>query len=234
MKSTGRALAITMAGALFVSGAAPLAHDRITTKVTWTHDISRIVQARCIRCHVEDGPGPMPLMTYEDAKPWAKAMKEETLARRMPKWHAARGYGDFANDPSLSPFEIALIAAWADGGAPLGTPVSNATPTQVTAADMKLSATRGAIRSLTLPCGNRPLSGRLVAVQPLLQQDSDAGISAQLPGGRRRIIAWIRHYETEFPTTYWLRTPMDLPAGSRVVVEATGECQLAVSLAVAR
>ncbi len=68
-----------------------------------------------------DGRGPMSLATYEEARPWARAIKEEVMTRRMPKWHAVRGYGDFSNDPSLSPFEIALIAAWADGGAPRGT-----------------------------------------------------------------------------------------------------------------
>ena len=47
-------------------------------------------------------------------------MREEVLARRMPKWHAARGYGAFANDPSLSAFDISLIVAWADGGALFG------------------------------------------------------------------------------------------------------------------
>ena len=71
-------------------------------------------------CHAPDGRGPMSLATYEDARPWARTIKEEVMTRRMPKWHAVRGYGDFSNDPSLSPFEIALIAAWADGGAPQG------------------------------------------------------------------------------------------------------------------
>ena len=69
-------------------------------------------------CHSPGGRAPMPLTTYEEARPWAKAIKEEVLARRMPKWHVVRGYGDFKNDPSLSAFEIALVAAWADGGAP--------------------------------------------------------------------------------------------------------------------
>ena len=60
----------------------------------------------------------MPLLSYDEARPWAKAVKEAALTRHMPNWQAVRGYGDFSNDPSLSPFEIALIAAWADGGAP--------------------------------------------------------------------------------------------------------------------
>ena len=71
------------------------AHDPITTRVTWNGDIARIVEARCVRCHSPDGRGPMSLVTYEDARPWAKAIKEEVMTRRMPKWHAVRGYGDF-------------------------------------------------------------------------------------------------------------------------------------------
>ena len=62
----------------------------------------------------------MSLATYEDARPWARAIKEEVMTRRMPKWQAVRGYGDFSNDPSLSAFDIALVVAWADGGAPKG------------------------------------------------------------------------------------------------------------------
>lgn len=59
--------------------------------------------------------------TYHDGRSeivLAAAIKEEVLTRRMPQWNAARGFGAFANDPSLSPFEIALVAAWVDGGAP--------------------------------------------------------------------------------------------------------------------
>ena len=63
----------------------------------------------------------MSLATYEEARPWARAIKEEVLTRRMPIWHAVRGYGDFSNDPSLSAFDIALVSAWVDGGAPKGT-----------------------------------------------------------------------------------------------------------------
>ena len=60
----------------------------------------------------------MPLTTYEEVRPWARAIKEQAVARRMPKWHAARGFGQFANDPTLTPFEIALLVSWIDGGLP--------------------------------------------------------------------------------------------------------------------
>ncbi len=74
----------------------------------------------------------MALTTYEEARPWARAIREEVLARRMPKWHVVRGYGNFSNDPSLSAFEVALFAAWADGGAPrVLPPKAGAPPTPV-------------------------------------------------------------------------------------------------------
>jgi hypothetical protein len=112
---------LCIAAGVILTLAAPFAHDPITTRVTWNDDISRIVEARCVTCHAPDGRAPMSLATYEEARPWARAIKEEVLTRRMPKWHAVRGYGDFSNDPSLSAFEIALVAAWVDGGSPRGT-----------------------------------------------------------------------------------------------------------------
>ncbi len=62
----------------------------------------------------------MPLTTYENVRPWARAIKEQVLTRRMPKWHAARGFGSFANDPTLTPIEIAMVVSWVDGGLPHG------------------------------------------------------------------------------------------------------------------
>jgi mono/diheme cytochrome c family protein len=96
------------------------AHDPITTKVTWSREIAPIVSDNCAGCHRPDGPAPMSLASYADARPWAKAMRAEVVAGRMPRWAPVRGFGHFANDRSLSSFETALIAAWADGGAPEG------------------------------------------------------------------------------------------------------------------
>lgn len=210
------------------------AHDPIKTRVTWTGEIARIVQARCVTCHAPDGRGPMSLVTYEDARPWARAIKEEVLTRRMPKWHAVRGYGDFSNDPSLSPFEIALIAAWADGGAPRGTDAdSRAAP---------LPAQRSAsvaiavdARDITLPCGEQPApAGTLMAVHPDLDPRQSAGIAVRLPDGRREIVAWIKGYEPEFATTYRLRVPLDLPPGSIITTDARGRCAVTLTVAAPR
>ena len=211
--------------------ASVLCHDRITTKVTWTRDIAPLVEARCVSCHKPDGRGPMSLVTYEDARPWAKAIKEEVLARRMPKWHAARGFGDFANDPSLSPFEIATIVAWADGGAPRELP--GAPPAAQPTFPRAPTADTGArkTRQVTLPCGEQSLpAGRLLAVQPTLPAGGSAGIAVRLPDGRREIVAWIREFDPEFAETYWLRTPIALPKGSRLVVETAGSCSVALTI----
>jgi len=229
-----RALAVVVAGALLAL-AGPLdviAHDRITTKVTWNREIAPIVQARCASCHTRGGSSRIPLTTYEEARPWAASIKEEVLTRRMPIWKAARGYGDFANDPSLSPFEIALVAAWAEGGAPessardkaLGVKNPGIPPAHAIGPIAKPTRVR------SLPCGDQPLTGRLLAVKPQLGKGSSAGIAAVLPGDRREIVAWIRDFDPALPTTYWLRTPIDLPAGSRLRVEASAPCAIDVTI----
>ena len=104
----------------------PAAHDPITTKVTFTREISAILAARCVTCHAPRGSAPMPFTTYAEVRPWARAIKEQVLTRRMPKWHAARGFGAFANDPTLTPLESALIVSWVDGGLPEGAPAGSA------------------------------------------------------------------------------------------------------------
>ncbi len=150
----------------------------------------------------------------------------------MPKWSAARGYGDFANDPSLSPFEIALIAAWVDGGAPEAE--KNRPPTANAAAVLKPPAfvppAAASIRTMSVGCGDQALSGRLLAIRPLLDKNASAGIAATLPNGRQEILAWIRDYDPDYAPTYWLRKPVVLPRGSRLRIEAVGTCRIDVTL----
>ena len=59
-------------------------------------------------------------MTYAEARPWAVAIKEEVLERRMPPWGAVKGFGDFRNDKALTPEQLELIISWVGGGVPEG------------------------------------------------------------------------------------------------------------------
>jgi hypothetical protein len=124
-QSASAALAIAIATLVAAGVSRPQAHTK-TTQVTWTVDVEPIIRSRCLKCHRTDGFGPMSLATYQDAKPWAKAIREQVLSGAMPPWAAVSGYGDFVNDASLSAVEMELIARWADGATPLGpdTPLS--------------------------------------------------------------------------------------------------------------
>lgn len=94
-------------------------HGRITTNIVFNREVSQIFQKKCFQCHTE-GNVSMSLTTYKDARPWAVAIKEEILEKKMPPWSAVSGYGHFANDVSLTAREVSLILSWADGGAPSG------------------------------------------------------------------------------------------------------------------
>jgi hypothetical protein len=96
------------------------AHTPITTKMLFNREIVRILKDNCLGCHRPGGIAPMSLATYEEARPWAKAIKEELLERRMPPWPAVRGFGEFSNAPRLTQRDIDAIVNWVDGGAPKG------------------------------------------------------------------------------------------------------------------
>jgi hypothetical protein len=87
--------------------------------VTFNKDVSPILQAKCQSCHEPGSIGPMSLVTYQDARPWARSIKARVEARQMPPWHIDRSVGvtKFKNDMSLSDEQIATISAWVDGGA---------------------------------------------------------------------------------------------------------------------
>src|SRR5262249_41401891 len=89
------------------------------SQVTFTKDVAPILQARCQICHHPSTFAPMSLMTYEEARPWAKSIKEKVLMREMPPWHLDKNVGVqyFSNDISLTDEQIATIAKWVDGGA---------------------------------------------------------------------------------------------------------------------
>jgi len=98
------------------------------TEVTFTRDIAPILQRSCQNCHRPGQVAPMSLLTYEEARPWARSIKARTAIRdkagAMPPWYIEKNIGiqHYKHDPSLSDEEVAKIARWADTGAPRGNP----------------------------------------------------------------------------------------------------------------
>jgi len=116
--SSGVLVAATVSAALWLSIGGAAQVQRSTP--TFTRDVAPILYARCVSCHRPGEVGPMPLVTFRDVRPWARAIQQKTSTRAMPPWGADAHYGKFRNDRSLTDRQIATLAAWADGGAPEG------------------------------------------------------------------------------------------------------------------
>ena len=138
--SLGGKLTVTglvLVAALIASSPASLRAEReeprarltaVPSEVTFTKHIAPILQRSCQNCHRPSGVAPMPLATYEEARPWARAIKNRTglgpRAGVMPPWYIEKNIGiqHYKDDVSLSDVEIATVAKWADTGALRGNP----------------------------------------------------------------------------------------------------------------
>src|SRR5712664_4097859 len=89
---------------------------------TFAKDVAPLLQKNCQTCHRPGEAAPFSLLTYEQARPWAKAIKSAVLQRKMPPWFADPHYGKFSNDSSLQQNEIDTLVAWVDAGSPGGDP----------------------------------------------------------------------------------------------------------------
>jgi hypothetical protein len=124
----------TVFGAAILASAGSAAAQGTPAEVTFTKDIAPILQRSCQGCHRPDSLAPMSLITYEEARPFARAMKQRTGLRNkqgvMPPWFIEKTIGiqHFKDDISLSDEEIATIARWADSGAPRGNPADMPPP----------------------------------------------------------------------------------------------------------
>src|SRR5262249_12627204 len=90
--------------------------------VTYNKDVAAIFFKRCTECHRPGESAPMSLLSYKEARPWAKSIREKVTSREMPPWHADPHIGEFSNDRRLTEAEIETITAWVDGGAKEGDP----------------------------------------------------------------------------------------------------------------
>jgi len=91
---------------------------------TFSKDVAPIFQAKCQSCHQPESIAPMSLITYKEARPWARSIKDRVARRQMPPWHIDQSVGvqKFKNDMSLTDAQIDTIVRWVDGGAPEGNP----------------------------------------------------------------------------------------------------------------
>jgi hypothetical protein len=93
-------------------------------QVTFSKDVAPILQAKCQECHQPNSIAPMSLITFKEARPWARSIKERVVTRQMPPWHIDQSVGvqKFKNDMSLTNEQINTIVSWVDGGAIEGDP----------------------------------------------------------------------------------------------------------------
>src|SRR5258708_22560094 len=93
-----------------------------TAPITFQKNVLPVLQKNCQGCHRPGEAAPMSFLTYDSTRPWAKAIKQAVLTKKMPPWFADPHYGKFGNDRTLSQSEIDTLVAWADGGAKEGNP----------------------------------------------------------------------------------------------------------------
>ncbi len=191
------------------------AHDIITTKITFSKEISRLIYKRCATCH-HDGGSAFSLTTYDQARPWAKAIKEEVLERRMPPWEAVKGFGEFREDRGLTQEELETISSWVEGGAPEGEPkYLPSLPKLVSWQDAV--APRGSSEVILADGAKLASPSKVVAIRT---QNLKAGASVQIvairPDSSVEPLLWIYQYNPLFHRTYYYVAPVALPAGTRI------------------
>jgi len=196
---------------LFAAAACP--HDVITTKVTFDREIVRLFNDHCVSCHHKGGSA-FPLTTWQEARPWAKAIGEEVLRRRMPPWGAVKGFGDFRNDQGLTPEQLELVVDWEEGGAPEGEEKDLPPAPKAAAKALSAHSPREVVVS-----GDYKLTAPLL-LDGLWPKSVPAGasyqITAELPDGSVEPLLWLEDFKKAFDHPFLLRNPIQLPAGTLI------------------
>jgi Copper type II ascorbate-dependent monooxygenase, C-terminal domain len=115
-----RLTGVTVLGVMLLVFITLRASQTTAESPTFTKDVAPILFKHCASCHRPGDIAPMSLLTYEQARPWAKAIREQVASGQMPPWHAAGSHGTFSNDRRLSEQEKATLIAWVGSGAPKG------------------------------------------------------------------------------------------------------------------
>lgn len=199
------------------------AHDIITTNLTYTRDVSRILARRCVQCHAQSSS--IPLTNYEEVRPWAVDIKEQVLSRSMPPWGAVKGFGDLAPDHALTQEEIVILSAWVVGGAPKGDPAL--LPKSPASTVVKTLALKDALPVFSRATLTEPV--RLAGIRPVVTKIVDsARVTAHLPDGRIVPLVWLYHFDPKTKITFQFREPLALPPGT--IVESSTPLQFALEI----
>ena len=208
---------------LSVVGSALWAHDVISTKITWSREISRIVYKRCAGCHREGGSA-FSLIKYEEARPWAKAIKEEVLGRRMPPWNAVKGFGEFKDDQGLTQEQISLIADWVEGGAPEGDP-AYLPPKPRAHSKADEPALGSPVRVSAGFVVKSPM--QFTAIEPgKLKPGESLQVTVVKPDGAVEPLLWVENFNPSYDQPYRFANPLRLPAGSRIDISGPASVTL--------
>ncbi len=182
-------------------------------------------------------------MSYQVARPWAKAMKEEVLERRMPPFAAVKGFGEVKDEDALTQEELHIIADWVEGGSPEGDdpkllpkPPDFSDPKNAPEVAAKASGS-SALKKTSPP--QLVDDGTLTLKQAMTLIGARAGTmsegasiqaAVQKPDGSIEPLIWIYDYKPKFDRAYYFEKPLLLPAGSKVELYPAGAGSIALLL----
>jgi hypothetical protein len=203
MKTNHPVVSATIGAVLMLPSAAAAQERR---PVTFTKDVAPILQRSCVGCHRPGEMAPMSLQTYEQVRPWARAIRTRVAAREMPPWHIDRTIGiqKFKDDPSLSDEEIATIVQWVESGAARGNPADMPPERQFAdASQWQIGEPDVIIRypAYTVPVAGPDLFGNLYADIPITEDRYIKAIQTRpATPGARKVVHHALSYAVDDPS----------------------------------
>src|SRR5262245_61934418 len=190
-------------------------HEPVTTGIRFNKEIVRIFQDHCLSCHQPGSNTKVFLHNYAAARPWAKAIKEEVLERRMPPGQVVKGFGQFEDNYGLTQHEVDQIVAWVDGGTPKGDD-KDLPADRVSTANKETDNSRNKQLKIMatgeIPAGAEhyriessvtiPSHAEAIAIRPLLFPFAQSlEVTAYRPDGTTEVLAWAEDYRYDWQPT---------------------------------
>lgn len=156
-------------------------------------------------------------MTYKEARPWAEAIKQQVLTRRMPPWNAVKGFGEFKDDHGLTQEDLEIIAEWAEGGAPEGNPLHMPPLPDFRSGDGEKQdqAQRLAVSGMKV----MKHAVEAIGIEPNLVPATGAlQVVARRPDGAIEPLIWVEKFNPDYSKAYYFRRPLIFPAGTTIEI----------------